>query len=635
MKFERFAETTAFRQVVSTITALSTQDERIAEEFRAIERGRKSSGTIVEIEGDVPVGMKIRLGDFAEAISTRLWQGVGRANWRKFEDARADVRRLGLKSNEEWRDYCTSGTKPADIPTNPDGVYAQTGWISWGDWFGTGVVASYLRPYRSFRKAREFARSLGLKSQGEWFDYCKSDKKKPDDIPTAASRVYAKKGWSGWDDWLGNEKPAPLPFKQARAFVRRLGLKSPMQWTEYCKSGKKPAKIPATPIQLYAKDGWAGMCDWLGYSRYPQYRPFKKARSFVRRLGLKSNAEWKAYCKSGKKPADIPARPFDPDWRPFKKARVFVRRLGLKSQKEWFDYCKSDKKPNDIPTAASSIYAKDGWSSWGDWLGNVRFLGPGRPFKRARTFVRRLGLKSYMEWRDYCKSGKKPSDIPASPAKVYAENGWSGWGDWLGTGRYRVKGWRPFKEARAFACRLGLKDGKDWFVYCKSGKKPSDIPTNPNTVYAETGWGGWGDWVGNGKLPRGQHRSFKKARSFVRRLGLKSYAEWLDYCKSGKKPNDIPSNPNTVYAEAGWVGLGDWLGNGAVATRLRKYRLFKKARAFVRRLHLKSGSEWRDYCKSNKKPYDIPSHANEVYAKTGWAGMHDWLGDRQDSRETR
>ena len=89
MDFETFAETTAFRQVAQTITALSTQDERIADEFRAIERGRISSGKIVEIEGDVPVGMKMKLGDFAEAISTRIWESVGRANWRKFEDARA------------------------------------------------------------------------------------------------------------------------------------------------------------------------------------------------------------------------------------------------------------------------------------------------------------------------------------------------------------------------------------------------------------------------------------------------------------------------------------------------------------------------------------------------------------------
>jgi predicted helicase len=119
MDFQDFAETTAFRQVAQTITALSTQDERIADEFRAIEKGTISSGKIVAIEGDVPVGMKMNLGEFAGAISTRVWESVGRANWRKFEDARAYVRDLDLKSGTEWFEYCTSGKKPDDIPTAP------------------------------------------------------------------------------------------------------------------------------------------------------------------------------------------------------------------------------------------------------------------------------------------------------------------------------------------------------------------------------------------------------------------------------------------------------------------------------------------------------------------------------------
>jgi len=124
MKFEKFAETTAFRQVASTITALSTQDERIADEFRVIEKGRLPSGKIIEIEGDVPLGMKIKVGDFAEAISTRLWQSVSGANWRTFEAARGFVHALGLESRTAWRDYCESGNKRADIPFNPDAVYA-------------------------------------------------------------------------------------------------------------------------------------------------------------------------------------------------------------------------------------------------------------------------------------------------------------------------------------------------------------------------------------------------------------------------------------------------------------------------------------------------------------------------------
>jgi superfamily II DNA or RNA helicase len=538
MDFETFAETTEFRQVAKTITALSTQDERIADEFRAIEKGRISSGKIVEIDGDIPVGMKMKLGDFAEAISTRIWESVGRANWRKFEDARAFVRKLGLKNGDEWREYRSSDRKPADIPAAPDAVYAEAGWAGYGDWLGTGNVAFALRQYQPFNRARAFARGLGLKSFIEWRDYCKSGKK-PIDIPSKPERYD---NWAGYDDWLGTEFQFQ-PFKKTRAHVRRLGLKSHADWIKYCASGKKPRDIPAGPQFIYADAGWAGMGDWLGTgtiaTRLRQYRSFKEARAFARSLGLKSSTAW-------------------------------------------FDYCRSGAKATDIPYSPRLTYAKAGWAGYGDWLGTGR-AAPGtfRSFKLARDYVHRLGLKSRPQWEEYCASGKKPADIPAAPDAVYAEAGWAGYGDWLGTGRVatHLRQYKSFKEARAYVHGLGLKSETQWRAYCKSGKKPDDIPRRADRAYADAGWAGMGDWLGTGNVASylRKYRSFNKARAFVRNLGLKSHSEWSDYCKSGKKPADIPTASGRIYADAGWLGWGDWLGTGKVAPG--QHRSFKAASA--------------------------------------------------------
>ena len=46
----------------------------------------------------------------------------------------------------------------------------------------------------------------------------------------------------------------------------------------------------------------------------------------------------------------------------------------------------------------------------------------------------------------------------------------------------------------------------------------------------------------------------------MRTLGLKSETEWRDYRKSGRKPNDIPSNPNRTYADL--AGLAWVIGSG-------------------------------------------------------------------------
>ena len=53
-------------------------------------------------------------------------------------------------------------------------------------------------------------------------------------------------------------------------------------------------------------------------------------------------------------------------------------------------------------------------------------------------------------------------------------------------------------------------------------------------------------------------RDFKSAREFVRKIGVKSAKEWRTYCKSGNKPEDIPSAPNQIYKNKGWISWGDF-----------------------------------------------------------------------------
>ena len=42
-----------------------------------------------------------------------------------------------------------------------------------------------------------------------------------------------------------------------------------------------------------------------------------------------------------------------------------------------------------------------------------------------------------------------------------------------------------------------------WVEYCKSGRKPKNIPARPDQVYAGQGWRGWADWVGSVPLNHG------------------------------------------------------------------------------------------------------------------------------------
>jgi hypothetical protein len=140
------------------------------------------------------------------------------------------------------------------------------------------------------------------------------------------------------------------------------------------------------------------------------------------------------------------------------------------------------------------------------------------------------------------------------------------------------EGVEAFAKARAFVHTLGLKSPDEWREYCKSGHKPDDIPADPRSVYKGR-FLGMGDWLGSGYVAtsRRKFRPFEEARDFARSLGLRSAKEWHSYSKSGNRPADIPSNPNSIYKEH-WLGYGDWLGTGSVASYNKVFRPFEEAR---------------------------------------------------------
>jgi hypothetical protein len=200
--------------------------------------------------------------------------------------------------------------------------------------------------------------------------------------------------------------------------------------------------------------------------------------------------------------------------------------------------------------------------TWSEFLGkemisDIVFL----PFESSRKFAQGLKLKNLRDWREYCRSGNKPNNIPKYPDSAYKDKGWIGIGDWLGTGKLRAskKDLFPFEEARKFIQKLNLGSKADWFEYRKSGKKPHNIPTNPNIGYKDKGWVSWGDFLGTGNK-KGGWLSFQSARCFIHTLNLKNQKCWIKYCKSGEKPNNIPSMPDRTYKDKGWTNLADWLG---------------------------------------------------------------------------
>ena len=122
------------------------------------------------------------------------------------------------------------------------------------------------------------------------------------------------------------------------------------------------------------------------------------------------------------------------------------------------------------------------------------------PFVHAHTYALSLKLKSKQAWEVWRKTGARPPNIPSNPDRVYQNGGWQGWGHWLGSSNQKTKVFLPFDQAHAYALSLELKGVSGWNAWRKSGGRPANVPSTPEQVYKTDGWQGWGHWLGTGNV---------------------------------------------------------------------------------------------------------------------------------------
>ena len=185
-----------------------------------------------------------------------------------------------------------------------------------------------------------------------------------------------------------------------------------------------------------------------------------------------------------------------------------------------------------------------------------------------------------------------------------------------------------WKFSRIYRCKsicanANLTSVKDWNNFAKSKKCPIDIPKAPWAYYRNAGWVDMGDWLGTFYVaPQNRkYRKFEFARKYVRTLNIKTVNQWRNYTKSDGLPEDIPTQPDRVYKNSGWVNYGDWLGTGNIAPKDMVWRSFKEARIYVHSLNLTSLEKWRTYC--TKGINGMPSVRRHI----------NWNNQRPDPKE--
>tara|TARA_B100001175_G_scaffold309372_1_gene310979 strand:- start:3400 stop:6489 length:3090 start_codon:yes stop_codon:yes gene_type:complete len=443
-----------FNEILSIVRGLAANDERIIEYFKDKSLGEGSKGKSGGVELFDMISETLSESDFAEQLSIKLWEKLSRFSWMPFEKAREYVRGLNLLSASEWREYSSSGIRPNNIPSSPQKSYIKNGWINWGDFLGTGSIATKDIKFLTFNNARNYARSLNLKTVEEWYQLKEN---RPSNIPSVPKKTYKNTGWSGWGDFLGIDDYKPndedwMQFNEARTFVRKLGLKNVNEWYEVLKTDKIPYNIPHSPAHIYKDQGWKGIGDWIGTDRvadqFREYLSFENARAYMKKNNITSLSQWKKYRKENGI-ENIPyklSRTYSKNWkgRPhffgtetftYEEAKQFVKKFKLKSSRDYFKFLKTTKSVINLPTVPSRKYKNKGWVDWKDYLGYKKELrGTNKKqyisYHQAKRLIETNKISSITEWNNFRRVNKKLI-IPSHPERIYKDF-WKGWKDFLG-----------------------------------------------------------------------------------------------------------------------------------------------------------------------------------------------------------
>lgn len=128
----------------------------------------------------------------------------------------------------------------------------------------------------------------------------------PEGVPTNPRRTYKDKYISDYD-FFGNSVRPYLSYEAAKTYLKPFKIKSYRAWLAwYVKN--RPLFIPSNPPRFY-EDAWVSYNDFLSTGKGEPKVKYYEAIKWVHKQKIKSNTEWRLWCKENKIPKGIPHRP--------------------------------------------------------------------------------------------------------------------------------------------------------------------------------------------------------------------------------------------------------------------------------------------------------------------------------------
>ena len=277
----------------------------------------------------------------------------------------------------------------------------------------------------------------------------------------------------------------------------------------------------------------------------------------------------------------------------YEVAQRIVKENGITSQTDY----KSSYQALGLPSAPYEYYKDKGWIDWYSFFGKTKASYP--TYEEAQRIVKENGINSQGDYM----SSYQALGLPSNPTRVYKDKGWIDWYAFFGKEK---KEYPSYEKTLEIVQKEGIQSLAEYNKRCKE----LGLPNRPEIVYKDKGWIDSYAFFGKEKK---EYPSYEKALEIVQKEGIKNVADYFKSCKR----LGLPSHPERVYKDKGWIDWYDFLG-----IRKTTYPSYEKALEIVQKEGIHSHDEYNKRCKE----LGLPSNPELTYKDKGWIDSYAFFG---------
>ena len=411
---------------------------------------------------------------------------------------------------------------------------------------------------------------------------------------------------------LGRPTKAFMSYKQAQHYLTKQGITTSTQFLQWIKSGKRPDSFPSTPWSIYKKQ-WKG---WKKFSKQKGFMSYKQAQQYITKQDITTLAQFLNWIKSGKRPDNFPSNPwltYKAEWEGWKKfakqkkfmsyeqAQQYIAKQGITTSTQFLQWIKSGKRPDNFPSNPWLTYTQ--WEGWKKFLKQKGFMS----YEQAQQYITKQRITTLTQFFKWRQSGKRPDNFPSNPWRKYKKQ-WKGWKKFAKNSN--KKKFMSYEQAQQYITKRGITTSTQFLQWIKSGKRPNKFPSNPWIIY-KAEWEGWKKF-----LKQKNFISYGQAQEYIIKQGIATSTQFLKWSKSIQRPDNFPSSPWSIY-KAEWKGWKKFL-------KQKGFMSYEQAQQYITKQGITTLAQFLNWNKSGKRPDNFPSNPWITY-KTEWKGWKKFI----------